>query len=53
MITEAEEDVQTGEVEEKTAFGTLSFENRRQLLRVRILITEDMTRKLMDLKESR
>lgn len=30
-----------------------SFENQRQLLRVRILITENMTKKLMDLKESR
>lgn len=31
----------------------VSFENQRQLLRVRILITENMTKKLMDLKESR
>ena len=31
----------------------VSLENQRRLLRVRILITENMTKKLMDLKESR
>ncbi|MDD6070646.1 MAG: hypothetical protein PUC12_07490 [Clostridiales bacterium] len=31
----------------------VSLENERQLLRVRILITENMKKKLMDLKESR
>ncbi|MCM1178635.1 MAG: hypothetical protein NC347_00120 [Clostridium sp.] len=50
-----EEDVMAAELSEQTGEveAVIQKTERRHLLRINILITEDMTKKLMDLKESR
>ncbi|MDE6435826.1 MAG: hypothetical protein K2L07_16575, partial [Lachnospiraceae bacterium] len=54
-VDSSEEDVKVAGLSEKTeeVKVVLQEAERRHLLRINILITEDMTKKLMDLKESR